>query len=114
MEIPQELLNNPVPRPVFAEMKNTHEKYSVFTLNLFDKQVEQVTTGESHYNVAARSVEQWNDHFDREWSTVRASMARVLEDFIRGLKAVGVEAQVIEAAIESTLDEMVKNVNVRS
>lgn len=106
MQVPQELLNTPAPRPIFAELKSTNGKYTVYTINLFDKQIEQVTTGESHYNVALRSIEQWNEHLDREWSMVARSMAQTMEKFITELEGVGVASLSIEAALE----EVAKNV----
>ena len=87
-------------QPIFATLGRTDREETCTVLNLFGREIHKVFTNKGHLDNAKAYVNLWNEHFDREWLSVRETSASIMQTFCRALLGVGVTQVRIDAAMD--------------
>jgi len=87
--------------PLFACTKEVRIDKTLVVLSVFGKTASvEPFTGDDHYDQARDFILEWNDHLILEWLVVKETHTRIMEAFANALEKLGVEKEVLEAALE--------------
>jgi len=87
-------------QPMYAHIVNEGQTFTTIELVLFGRKIRETFLDTDHKESAAQAVNEWNEHFDREWLSVRETTATIMQNFINALDQYGVDSGIVALAMK--------------